>query len=427
MAELLGSALPLRRRDVRSFVLRRPLTAACWRDTVYLLTSFFTGLFGFTFVVAAVSTAASLSMVIIGLPVAVLVAHADRWWCNLERWRVRMISGTAIPAIYRRPEGGGFISRSLSVLRDRHTWLDAVWMFVSFPLGLVGFVLAITGWTAVFALLSGPIWGWSIPGWLHAHDVAASIISPFLAYPAAVAIAWLLRGWAVLHSRAAHGLLGPSRAELERRVETLAVTRAGAVDAAVTELQRVERDLHDGAQARLVALAMDLGLAEQRLSQADPATALEHVASARTQAREAMAELRQLVRGIGPSILTDRGLDAALTALISGRQPPVELQVELPPGPAGPREIAAYFVVAEALANARKHASASAISVRVWEDEERRLIAEIRDDGVGGASFDAGSGLTGLAKRVAALDGTLTVVSPPGGPTTVRAELPCEL
>src|SRR5581483_10061003 len=140
----------------------------------------------------------------------------------------------------------------------------------------------------------------------------------------------------------------------------------------------------------------------------------------------AMAELRQLVRGIGPSILTDRGLDAALTALVSGRQPPVELTVELPPGPAGPRETAVYFVVAEALANARKHASASAVSVHVWEDEERRLIAEVGDDGIGGASFDAGSGLTGLAQRVAALDGTLTVVSPPGGPTTVRAELPCE-
>ncbi len=426
MAELLGSVQPLRRREVRRAVLRRPFTGACWRDTSFLLISFVTGLAGFTFVVAAVSTAGSLSLLVVGLPVAVLVAHADRWWCNLERWRVRMVGVSAIPSIYRREQGGGFVARSLSVLRDRHTWLDAVWMLVSFPVGLVGFILAIAGWTTVFALLSAPIWGWSIPGWIHAHDVAASIIAPFLAFPAAVLIAWLLRGWTLVHVRIARGLLGPSRAELERRVETLAATRAGAVDAAVTELQRVERDLHDGAQARLVALAMDLGLAEQRLSQADPDTALEHVASARAQAREAMAELRQLVRGIGPSILTDRGLDAALTALVSGRQPPVELTVELSPGPAGPRETAVYFVVAEALANARKHASASAVSVRVWEDEERRLIAEVGDDGIGGASFDAGSGLTGLAQRVAALDGTLTVVSPPGGPTTVRAELPCE-
>ncbi len=192
----------------------------------------------------------------------------------------------------------------------------------------------------------------------------------------------------------------------------------------MSELQRVERDLHDGAQARLVALAMDLGLAEQRLAQADPETAMEHVASARGQARAAMAELRELVRGIGPSILQDHGLDAALTALVTGRNPPVELHVDLPETPAGPREIAAYFVVAEALANARKHAHASRIWVHAWEEADHRLLVEVRDDGVGGAQFDGGSGLSGLVKRVAALDGALTLTSPTGGPTTVRAELP---
>jgi signal transduction histidine kinase len=221
-------------------------------------------------------------------------------------------------------------------------------------------------------------------------------------------------------------LLGESRAEmLERRVETLAETRAGAVDAAVAELQRVERDLHDGAQARLVALAMDLGLAEQRLANADPETAMEHVAAARGQAREAMAELRDLVRGIGPSILTDRGLDAALTALVAGRHPPVTLRSEYPGADVGAREIAAYFVVSEALTNARKHALASTISVHVWADAAQRLLVEVVDDGVGGADMRDGSGLTGLAKRLAALDGTLNVSSPHGGPTTVRAEIPC--
>jgi signal transduction histidine kinase len=208
-------------------------------------------------------------------------------------------------------------------------------------------------------------------------------------------------------------------------VQALSETRAGAVDVAVTELQRVERDLHDGAQARLVALAMDLGLAEQRLAQADHETAMEHVAAARGQARAAMAELRDLVRGIGPSILTDRGLDAALTALVSGRTPPVELNVSVADPTVTPRETAAYFVVAEALANARKHARASSVSVDVFEDAERSLVVEVVDDGVGGAAFGGGSGLTGLRQRVAALDGTLTVTSPVGGPTAVRAELPC--
>jgi signal transduction histidine kinase len=149
------------------------------------------------------------------------------------------------------------------------------------------------------------------------------------------------------------------------------------------------------------------------------------VAAARGQAQAAMAELRDLVRGIAPSILGDRGLDAALTALVSGREPPVDLRVEVPPRAVGPAEIAAYFVVAEALTNARKHARASRISVRVWL-LDGRLIAEVEDDGVGGADPAGGSGLAGLRKRVAALDGVLVVSSPVGGPTRVRAEIPCE-
>jgi signal transduction histidine kinase len=169
---------------------------------------------------------------------------------------------------------------------------------------------------------------------------------------------------------------------------------------------------------------MDLGMAEQRLAHADPETALEHVAAARGQARAAMAELRDLVRGIAPSILNDRGLDAALTALVSGRNPPVDLSVEVPDRPPGPAEIAAYFVVAEALTNARKHSQARHIVVHVWV-EEGRLIAQVLDDGAGGAEPAAGSGLAGLRKRVAALDGILVVSSPVGGPTKVRAEIPC--
>ncbi len=138
-----------------------------------------------------------------------------------------------------------------------------------------------------------------------------------------------------------------------------------------------------------------------------------------------MAELRDLVRGIGPSILHDRGLDAALTALVSGRNPPVELNVELSGTEVASRETAAYFVVAEALTNARKHAHATHISVHIWEDTEERMVVEVTDDGIGGADPESGSGLAGLSKRVAALDGTFTVSSPGGGPTSVHAELPC--
>lgn len=411
---------------MRSTILRRPLTTACWRETSYLLVGFVISTIGFTIVVSALSTVAGLSILIIGLPLAVLVAHFDRWWCNHERMSAARVLNRPIAAVYLPPRGEGRIARWVSILADRQTWFDVLWMLVGFPLAVVGFSLTVAAWSSTLALLSAPIWFWSLDGWIGRNDVALSILAPALAIPAAVAAAWLVHGIALARAGLAARLLGPNRAEvLEQRVQTLSETRAGAVDAAVTELQRVERDLHDGAQARLVALAMDLGLAEQRLAQADPDTALEHVSAARGQARAAMAELRDLVRGIGPSILTDRGLDAALTALASGRTPPVDLRVEYPATEVGARETAAYFVVAEALTNARKHAQASRVSVHVYEDAARQLVVSVVDDGLGGADPLGGSGLAGLSKRVAALDGTLTVSSPQGGPTTVRAELPC--
>jgi signal transduction histidine kinase len=397
-----------------------------WRDNWYLIVSSVTGTFGFVLAVTAVSTTAGTSFALIGIPAAVLVARFDRWWCGFERTRAGRILGREIPDCHREPRGGGRIARALSMLTDRQTWLDVLWMFAAFPLGLVGLLIVSIMWGGALGLLSSPIWLWSIPDWVHRHDVLLSIAFPLLALPAAGIGASLVGGYAVLHARIAEVVLGPRRTEvLQARVRTLAETRAGAVDAAVTELQRVERDLHDGAQARLVALAMDLGMAEQRLANADAESARAHVASARDQARAAMAELRDLVRGIGPSILTDRGLDAALTALVSGRNPPVELAVAVGDRPVGASETAAYFVVAEALANARKHAQASLIRVDVRERPEGRLVVEVVDDGVGGADPGGGSGLAGLRKRVAALDGTLTVTSPAGGPTAVVAELPC--
>ncbi len=405
-------------------ICRRPLTTACWRETLYLLLSLVTGTLAFTFLVSAASTAIGLAVVVVGLPLAVLIAHIDRWWCGIERSRTASILRRPVAAVYAPPKGEGWIIRSLSILSDRQTWFDALWMLASLPFGVVAFAVAVAAWSTTLALLTLPIWAWSLSGWVHHHVVLVSIVGPLLSPFAAIASAWIVRGIALAQAQVAAALLGPGRRALEERVQTLSETRAGAVDAATTELQRVERDLHDGAQARLVALAMDLGMAEQRLAQADPDTALEHVANARGQAQAAMAELRALVRGIGPSILQDRGLDAALTALVSGRHPPVALSVDLPGAAAGPRETAIYFVVAEALANARKHAAAASISVRVWEAADRALVAEIVDDGTGGANPE-GSGLAGLRKRVAALDGTLNVDSPPGGPTILRAELPC--
>jgi signal transduction histidine kinase len=209
---------------------------------------------------------------------------------------------------------------------------------------------------------------------------------------------------------------------LARRVEVLETTRSGAVDAQDAELRRIERDLHDGAQARLVALGMSLGLAEQQLA-TDPEHAQQLLAEARVGVGEALQELRDLARGIHPPVLADRGLGAALATLADRSVLPVTVSVELDERLPPAVESAAYFVVAEAIANAGKHSGAGRIAVAAAR-RGKVLVVEIEDDGRGGAD-PAGGGLTGLRRRVEALDGTLAVTSPAGGPTTVRAELPC--
>ena len=208
----------------------------------------------------------------------------------------------------------------------------------------------------------------------------------------------------------------------DERVEELTQSRAGAVEAAETQLRRIERDLHDGAQARIVALGMNIGMAEQQLKK-DPAKAQEHLAEARKAAGDALQELRDLARGIHPPILTDRGLDAAIRALATNAAVPVSVDVELAERPPVAVETAAYFVAAECLANALKHAHASRIDIDVHK-RENALVVRVLDDGRGGVSEDGG-GLHGLRQRVEALDGSLRIASPEGGPTVIEAVLPC--
>ena len=214
----------------------------------------------------------------------------------------------------------------------------------------------------------------------------------------------------------------PAReAQLEERVDELTRTRRGALDVQAAELRRIERDLHDGAQARLVALSMRLGRAEEKL-EGQPEVA-ELVRQAREDAGSAIAELRDLARGIAPPVLADRGLAAAIEGLGRRAAIPVAVEVELHERLPPMIETAAYFVAAEALTNAAKHGKGSPALVRV-ELEDETLVVEVSDKGPGGAD-PAGSGLLGLRQRVQALDGRFTVVSPPGEGTTVRAELPC--
>jgi signal transduction histidine kinase len=233
----------------------------------------------------------------------------------------------------------------------------------------------------------------------------------------------LLAGLIAVGVNAAALLMTGDRTALTERISTLEESRAGAVDVQEAELRRIERDLHDGAQARLVALGMSLGMAEQKLT-SEPEAAAELLADARAGAGEALRELRDLARGIHPPVLADRGLGAAVRALAAASPISVTVSATVPDRPKPPVESAAYFVVAEALANAGKHSGARRVDVRILSGDGV-VSVEVHDDGTGGAD-PAGGGLSGLRRRVEALDGSLRVVSPPGGPTTIRAELPCE-
>jgi signal transduction histidine kinase len=288
----------------------------------------------------------------------------------------------------------------LALLLSVHAWVVAVLGRVrrrrlqafAIHAGVLGLVwLFLVG---IWAVTSGPFWpAWSLIG----------LGSPVLLHLASLK------------------LIG-ERSALTERIETLAQTRAGAVHESEAALRRIERDLHDGAQARLVALGMSLGMAEQKLAD-DPGLARELVAEARAGVGSALQELRDLARGIHPPILADRGLEAAVANLADVSPLDVAVRSAGIARPPAAVETAAYFVVAESLTNAAKHADARHASVRIGFDGEQ-LEVEVEDDGHGGASF-TGSGLTGLRRRVEALDGTLTVDSPAGGPTIVRAVIPC--
>jgi signal transduction histidine kinase len=236
---------------------------------------------------------------------------------------------------------------------------------------------------------------------------------------------WVADGLAGFDAAAARTLLGPSKVEeLSIRVDTLARSREGVVDAADAERRRIERDLHDGTQQRLVSLAMNLGMAKGALADA-PEPARRAVEEAHEEAKRALTELRGFIRGLHPAVLDDRGLDAALSGIAARAPLPVDVRVTVPRRCSPTVEAVAYFVVSEALTNVARHANATRAEI-VVEQSAGKLRVMVRDNGQGGASPDGGTGLRGLAQRVASVDGTLRIDSPAGGPTVVIAELPCE-
>lgn len=343
----------------------------------------------------------------------------------IQRHRCWSLLGIDIPAV-PPDRGTPWLDRAARSLRSDATWRQLAYQLV------VGPVMALFGLATLAAWASGA----GLAG-LYAYRFAFAtpryVLSSKPGVPFAVAgLVLLLMGpflartttW--LDTMAARALLGPSRSrELELRVETLSESRAGVVDAADAERRRIERDLHDGAQQRLVSLAMNLGMARGNLADL-PDEARQVIAEAHDEAKEALAELRTLVRGLHPAVLEDRGLDAALSGIAARTPLPVRLSVEVRDRASPTVEAVAYFVVSECLTNIARHSGADSADIEVRRDGGTLHIRVI-DDGVGGADPARGTGLASLAQRAASVDGRLWLDSPPGGPTVVRAELPCEL
>ncbi len=403
-----------------------------WLATMHVLAGFVLGLFAFILLVLGLSIGLGL-LAVFGLGIVVFIGtywFAARF-AGLERARFALLLGEQIPTPPSPDDqagraGRGRIWRSLT---SPTRWKNLSYALVRFPLSLLESVPVIFFWSAGLALFTLPAYNGRLPGGA-AHLDTVRFAGPGWMTLAAVAGALLLlaapvvtRATAALDAVIARGLLGPARgAELTARIDELETSRARVIDAAEAERRRIERDLHDGAQQRLVALAMELGRARAKFA-TDPQAAAELVDQAHDQAKAALAELRNLVRGVHPPVLSDRGLDAALSGLAALSPVPVTVRVDLPVRPSAAVEAIAYFVVAEALTNVAKHARASQAQVEVT-GADGALTLLVTDDGAGGAD-PAGQGLSGLAARVAGVDGRLRVTSPVGGPTTIEVVLPC--
>ncbi|MEV7686579.1 sensor histidine kinase [Streptomyces bungoensis] len=364
--------------------------AHTWKEIGHLLLNLPVAVFGFVYVMTAVFVSGVLTLTVIGLPLLAAALLGARQLGRLERARARALLGVCVeePTPLPLVRGGGPVQRLWLALKDPVGWRTLLYDLVRLPWGILTFCTV--------------------------------LVSLFVLWPV---LPFVARGLANVDRAMVRGLLSPSD-ELERRIAELESDRGVVVDTAAADLRRIERDLHDGAQARLVNLAMGLGLAKEKLleGRADDDVAAM-VDEAHGEVKLALQELRDLARGIHPAVLTDRGLDAALSSVASRCTVPVKVTADLPARPAAAIEGIAYFTVSELLQNISKHSRARTASVEVWRARDR-LLVQVRDDGRGGADPDGGSGMRGLAERLGAVDGLFVVDSPPGGPTVVTAELP---
>jgi signal transduction histidine kinase len=438
-------APPVRRRSLLRTFLLSPLDPASWRAGLAILLGFGIAIVAFSVLAAFFSTGGSLLIWIVGIPIIGLGIESARIVARVERWRMSFVDGAPLVAHRYAPLGWPPRSPYGAWLRawveaefvDANRWRDVVYVLVLLPIAILEFSVVLTLWISSLAFILAPLVVLAVRGNAF-HLVVGerivdttglvlfgSLVGLLLGLALIPVAASVSRGLMLLHRAVVQGLLcvDPAAA-LRQDVERLRGSRSAALELEASELRRIERDLHDGAQQRLVMLAIDLGMAEERID-ADPAGAKSLIADAREQARLALADIRDLVRGTAPSILLDRGLVAALGAVAGGCPIPTILDSGLTPGERLPPTVerAAYFVVAESLANAAKHSGATRCDVLLRRDA-MRLLVEVRDDGAGGATITPGGGLAGLRDRVEALDGVLALTSPAGGTTVVRVELP---
>ncbi|GHF70489.1 histidine kinase [Kitasatospora xanthocidica] len=402
-------------------------SGAPWRAAGYLLATGLSGLLLCAGLLVSGVVAGVLAVVLVGLPLAAALALAGVPTAAWERRLVRFLDGGRVPDPHLLPERPGLEAWLRLRYREQATWRELGFTllaaFVLWPIDLavVGCALTVPGYLIAalpLLLLDGEQVNVLKLAEVHSPALAALLglagllLLPLLAYPLA----------AVAAARAALARLVLAPGAQEQRIGELVRSRARLVDAFEAERRRIERDLHDGAQQRLVALAMTLGLARLDAPADGPLAA--RLADAQREAGEVLAELRELINGIHPQVLTDQGLPEACADAADRSPIPVATRFDLPGRLPAPVESAGYFAVTEALANLARHSGASAATVD-GRYADGRLTVEVLDDGRGGADPERGTGLTGLADRIAVLDGTLTVSSPPGGPTLVRVEIPC--
>ncbi|MFD5392225.1 sensor histidine kinase [Streptomyces sp. NPDC127074] len=423
--------------------LKAPFQARVWREFLYLVISLPMAILTFVYTITMIALGAGLLITFLGVPVLGAALAGCRALGVVERARARALLrlDVAEPEPVLGRKGGregrrGPVAWVGALLRSGTSWRHVIYALIHLPWALFSFAFAIAFTCYGWGFATYPLWRWVFPRYVDEpglqvfgddHGRAFYLDTPFeIAATCVVGVLvllltpWVMRALTSVDRIMVAGLLGPSR--LASRVWELESDRGTVVDTAAADLRRIERDLHDGAQARLVALAMDLGLAKEKLEE-DPEAAAKMVDEAHGEVKLALQELRDLARGIHPAILTDRGLGPALSALSARCTVPVTVTVDLPQRPAPAIEGIAYFTVSELLQNISKHSGARTAEVDVWRTEDRVML-QITDDGRGGADTSAGSGLAGLSERIDAVDGILVVNSPAGGPTTVTAELP---